>query len=66
MQSLHADRQFVQFLILKHIVSRSVPHWGFFSDLIDLQFGVWKHLPMHGVGYGQQKQHFFDIYDIVN
>jgi hypothetical protein len=64
-QSLHTDRQFVQWLTLKHIVSIFV-FIGLFLHLINSQYGVWKHLPILGAGFNQRKQHFFNIYGIVN
>ena len=65
MQSLHSGSRFVQFLISKHIVSLLFTI-RVHLRLINLQYGVWKHLPTTGAGCDQQKQHFSDTYDIVN
>ena len=65
MQSLHTDRQFMQQLTLKHIVS-IFTFIGLFLHIINSQYGVWKHLLILGAGFNQQKWHFFAIYGITN
>ena len=65
LQSLHTDRQFMQWLTLKHIVS-IFTFIELFLYLINSQYGVWKHLLILGAGFNQQKWHSFSIYGIEN